>query len=216
MRWRWEGEDFFRILTARKPTGIFFALPLRGRPLADGSPARVVRESASSKNLPVIFAGEAVKTRKKSSASTSCGRRSRGWRDRGATWFTHGARPWGSWAGAGERRGFFHAMENFFAVFPHNGKLFSTVWKKQPDFSTQWKTFSRFFHTMEKKFPRCGKTSSGDFAGAGVMGFWGSGRRAGGRGWRCAFRGRRRGRRGGCRRRCRRRCCGWCRPRRTV
>ena len=25
-------------------------------------------------------------------------------------------------------------------------------------FSTQWKTFSRFFHTMEKYFPHCGKT----------------------------------------------------------
>ena len=24
---------------------------------------------------------------------------------------------------------FFHTMENFFAIFPHNGKLFSTVWK---------------------------------------------------------------------------------------
>ena len=25
------------------------------------------------------------------------------------------------------------------------------------EFSTQWKTFGGFFHTMEKKFPRCGK-----------------------------------------------------------
>ena len=24
---------------------------------------------------------------------------------------------------------FFHTMENVFAIFPHNGKLFSTLWK---------------------------------------------------------------------------------------
>jgi hypothetical protein len=27
---------------------------------------------------------------------------------------------------------FFHTMENFLAVFPHNGKNVSTVWKIQP------------------------------------------------------------------------------------
>ena len=28
----------------------------------------------------------------------------------------------------------------------------------KPKFSTVWKTFSRFFHAMEKYFPHCGKT----------------------------------------------------------
>ncbi len=55
--WRGLGrEDFFRVLAARKPTGIFSAWTLRGRPLADTSPARVVREAPPSENLPVIFA----------------------------------------------------------------------------------------------------------------------------------------------------------------
>ena len=31
-----------------------------------------------------------------------------------------------------------------------------------PDFSTVWKTFSGFFHTMEKYFPQCGKTEDRD------------------------------------------------------
>ena len=51
----------------------------------------------------------------------------------------------------------FHGMENFFAIFPYYGKIFSTPWKNRPDFSTQWKTFSGIFHTMERMFPRCGK-----------------------------------------------------------
>ena len=34
----------------------------------------------------------------------------------------------------------FHAMEKCFAIFPHNGKNVSTLWKKRPDFSTLWKT----------------------------------------------------------------------------
>jgi hypothetical protein len=38
------------------------------------------------------------------------------------------------------------------ANIPHSGKQFSTVWKKRPIFSTQWKKFSAFFHTMEKIF----------------------------------------------------------------
>jgi hypothetical protein len=122
--WRLAREDFFWILAARKPTGIFSALPLRGRPLADTSPARVVRKAASSENLPVIFADSPAKIQKKSSASTSCGRRGK----------------------PGESR--------------ECRKLeFSTVWKKvfhtvekRADFSTQWKNFSGFFHTMEKKF----------------------------------------------------------------
>jgi hypothetical protein len=40
--------------------------------------------------------------------------------------------------------------------FPRNGKTFS-------DFSTQWKNFGRFFHTMEKVFgifPHNGKNVS--------------------------------------------------------
>jgi hypothetical protein len=48
-------------------------------------------------------------------------------------------------------------MEKVFGIFPHNGKNVSTLWKKEPDFSTQWKNFSPFFHTMERMFPRCGK-----------------------------------------------------------
>ena len=47
-------EDFFRILAAQKPTGIFSALALCGRPLAYASTARVVREAPSSENLSVI------------------------------------------------------------------------------------------------------------------------------------------------------------------
>ena len=38
-------------------------------------------------------------------------------------------------------------MENFSAVFPRNGKTFSTLWKNRPYFSTVWK----------KSFPQCGK-----------------------------------------------------------
>ena len=53
---RREEGDFFWILAARKPTGAFFVLPLRGRPLADMSRARVARKAASSKNPPVISA----------------------------------------------------------------------------------------------------------------------------------------------------------------
>ena len=49
-------EGFFRILTARKPTGAFFVLPPRERHLADTSRARVARKAASSKNSPVISA----------------------------------------------------------------------------------------------------------------------------------------------------------------
>ncbi len=53
-------------------------------------------------------------------------------------------------------RGFFHSMENFFAVFPQYGKLFRV-------FSTVWKTFSRFFHSMENFFaffPQYGKRTA--------------------------------------------------------
>ena len=54
---RWfSREDFLRILAAPKPTGIFSALARRDRPLADTSPARVVRNAPSSENLPVILA----------------------------------------------------------------------------------------------------------------------------------------------------------------
>ena len=61
-------------------------------------------------------------------------------------------------------------MENYFAIFPRYGKIFSTLWKNRPifprngksfsDFSTQWKKFSGFFHTMEKMVLR---TFPGDF-----------------------------------------------------
>ena len=34
---------------------------------------------------------------------------------------------------------FFHSMENIFGIFPHYGKIFSTLWKKRAIFSTQWK-----------------------------------------------------------------------------
>jgi len=40
---------------------------------------------------------------------------------------------------------FFHAMEKLSANFPHNGKTLAA-------FSTQWKKYSGFFHTMEKMF----------------------------------------------------------------
>ncbi len=54
---RWfSQEDFLQILAAPKPTGIFSALARRDRPLADTSPARVVRNAPSSENLPVILA----------------------------------------------------------------------------------------------------------------------------------------------------------------
>ena len=49
-------------------------------------------------------------------------------------------------------------MEKYFRIFPRNGKLFSTVWKKTADFSTVWKTFPEFFHGMEKCFPQYGKS----------------------------------------------------------
>ena len=41
-------------------------------------------------------------------------------------------------------------MEKYLLIFPHYGKYLA-------DFSTQWKNFSRIFHTMEKLFPKCGK-----------------------------------------------------------
>ena len=51
------------------------------------------------------------------------------------------------------RGAFFHSMENYFGIFPRYGKILSTVWKNMPIFSTQWKNFQRFFHTMEKLLP---------------------------------------------------------------
>ena len=48
-------------------------------------------------------------------------------------------------------------MENIFGIFPHYGKIFSTLWKKRAIFSTQWKNFSQVFHTMERICPKCGK-----------------------------------------------------------
>ena len=46
-------------LAARKPGRVFSALAHRGRPLADRSPARVVREAPSSENPRSVFAWEA-------------------------------------------------------------------------------------------------------------------------------------------------------------
>jgi len=44
-------------------------------------------------------------------------------------------------------------MENFFAIFPRYGKIFSTLWKNRPVFSTQWTDFStqwkKCFHSVE-------------------------------------------------------------------
>jgi hypothetical protein len=51
----------------------------------------------------------------------------------------------------------FHSMEKYFAIFPRYGKNVSTLWKKEAVFSTQWKNFSPFFHTMERICPQCGK-----------------------------------------------------------
>jgi hypothetical protein len=48
-------------------------------------------------------------------------------------------------------------MEKCFAIFPHNGNIVSTLWKKEAYFSTQWKNISPFFHTMERICPHCGK-----------------------------------------------------------
>ena len=45
--------------------------------------------------------------------------------------------------------------------FPHNGKTFR-------QFSTQWKKFSGFFHTMEKRFPQCGKLGFRAVFGGGL------------------------------------------------
>ena len=36
-------------------------------------------------------------------------------------------------------------------------------------FSTQWKTFPPFFHTMENFFPQCGKTSGREFPHGGGL-----------------------------------------------
>ena len=59
------------------------------------------------------------------------------------------------WNPAAAGSGFFHTMENFFRIFPHNGRLF-------PDFSTQWKTF---FHTVEKpRAASCGTTGGRGFS----------------------------------------------------
>ena len=47
---------------------------------------------------------------------------------------------------------------------------FSTLWKNSPFFSTQWKKFSGFFHTMEKMFPQCGKIFVAPIADPGRYG----------------------------------------------
>ena len=49
-------ENFLWILAAPKPTDVFSALARRARPLADTSPARVVRNAPSSENPPIILA----------------------------------------------------------------------------------------------------------------------------------------------------------------
>jgi len=53
---------------------------------------------------------------------------------------------------------FFHAMEKLSAIFPHNGKTLAV-------FSTQWKKFSGFFHTMEKCFHSVENSVLGLFSG---------------------------------------------------
>ena len=63
-------------------------------------------------------------------------------------------------------------METFFVIFPHYGKLFSTLWKKRAIFSTLWKNFEGFFHAMENisaSFPHYGKLNEK----AGFTGFSG-------------------------------------------
>ena len=67
-----------RGLAARKPGRVFSALAHRGRPLADWSPARVVRDAPSSENPRSVFAWGSAKPRKKSPVATSCGRRAAG------------------------------------------------------------------------------------------------------------------------------------------
>ena len=66
---------FLRGLAARKPGRVFSALAHRGRPLADTSPARAVREAPSSENPRPVFAWSSAKPRKKSPGATSCGQR---------------------------------------------------------------------------------------------------------------------------------------------
>ncbi len=57
----------------------------------------------------------------------------------------------------------FHAMEKLSAFFPRHGKTFG-------DFSTQWKNSVRFFHTVEKSFPHCGKIALGALAAISLAG----------------------------------------------
>ena len=47
-------------------------------------------------------------------------------------------------------RSVFHGMEKHSPFFPRSGKTFA-------GFSTEWKNFRRFFHSVEKHFPRRGK-----------------------------------------------------------
>ena len=55
-------------------------------------------------------------------------------------------------------------METFFAIFPRYGKFFE-------DFSTVWKTFSKFFHAMEN-FIRMGDNRLKKPVFSGFMGCW--------------------------------------------
>ena len=51
------------------------------------------------------------------------------------------------------RQKFFHAMEDFFPIFPRYGRFYG-------DFSTLWKIFLGIFHAMEDFLPWCGKCVS--------------------------------------------------------
>ena len=58
--------------------------------------------------------------------------------------------------GREDGRKVFRAMENFFAFFPRNGKLFSTPWKNSAVFSTLWKTFFHAVENLGRRFPAGG------------------------------------------------------------
>jgi hypothetical protein len=124
-------KDFFRISRRENQPASFPPWRVRGRPRTDSSPVRVVRNAPSPENLRVIFARKPGNPRKKSFASTSCGRRTvenplpprpaDGGPKFSMVWkiFFHGVEKWGKFSMVWKKRG----------SFPQCGKLFSTVWK---------------------------------------------------------------------------------------
>ena len=146
---RWfSREDFLRILAAPKPTGIFSALARRDRPLADTSPARVVRNAPSPENPPVILAlqprqnpQEILRMQVLRTADKA----------RYALLIPAPPRA----ALGGEVRG----QASGFWIF--GGQVFTPSKRFIRRFSTLWKNRAEKFHTMEKvsaDFPHNGTT----------------------------------------------------------